>query len=117
MRPKPTVGQKLFALNIGEAARSRPKVLTPVTVTKVGRLYFTCETAAPYKFAKEYLIETWRERTQYTPDSRLYLTEAEFQDEQESQQICQRLGKAFEYGHNIHKIDLATLRRIAALVP
>ncbi len=39
---KPAVGQVLYSLNVGNAARGRERVLTPVVVIKVGRKYFTC---------------------------------------------------------------------------
>ena len=40
MKTKPVVGQVLYSLNVGNAARNCGQVLTPVTVVSVGRKYF-----------------------------------------------------------------------------
>lgn len=39
---KPKLGDILYSLNINNAARNVKQELTEVTVTKVGRKYFTC---------------------------------------------------------------------------
>ena len=48
MKPKPTLGQKVFSLNIGNNARHVPQVLSPATVSKVGRKYFSVKLQGPY---------------------------------------------------------------------
>ena len=48
MKAKPKVGQKLFSLNINDAASNRPPVRPPLAVTKVGRKYFYCHSYLPW---------------------------------------------------------------------
>lgn len=43
-KPTPQVGQTLYSLNIGNAARNCEQKLKPVIVRKVGRKYFECST-------------------------------------------------------------------------
>lgn len=118
--PKLTVGQKLFSLNVGNAARrGTPQVLTPVVVTKVGRKYFTVTPVGKDArcWEMEYHIEDWRERTEYTPNSQLYATEQEWLDEHESEVLSRRIYQAFEYGNNRKHLSVETLRTISALIP
>lgn len=116
MKPKVTVGQKLFSLNIGNAARHRKQVLTPVVVTKVGLKYFTVAEDDKWRLESQYHIDTWREKTEYTEHSKLYESEQSYKDEVERGSICLRLWKCFEYGRNQMNLSNETLRKIDALV-
>lgn len=114
--PKPTVGQKLFCLNVGNAARNVPQVLTPVIVTSVGRKYFTTKTEEKYPRNIDYHLDTWQEKTQFSKNSHLYLTEQEWLDETETQNICDEISHSFHYGKNGKNLPLATLRQIKQLI-
>lgn len=113
MKTTPTVGQVLYSLNVGNAARYVPQALTPVVVTKIGRKYFTAGEG--YR-AKQYHVDTWRQKTEYSVDSVLYESEQAYADEKEGREICGRLGLAFEYGQNINRLSLDTLRQIDRLI-
>ena len=113
---KVTVGQRLFSLNIGNAARRAKQVLKPVIVTKVGRKYFTVKTEDQYGFETEYCLENWCENTKYSPDSKLYEKEQQWEDEKEISVICEKIRRAFEYGKNNQNIDLEKLRMIFSIV-
>ena len=116
MIPKPTVGMKLFSLNIGNAARRREQVLTPVVVTKVGRKYFTVEEVGQYPFEHTYNIEDWSEKTDYIASSALYESEQEWVDEKEIRRLSGQISEAFKYGNNSKNLSLETLRMIASAI-
>lgn len=114
MKPIPKVGQRLFSLNVGNAARRVPQVLTPVIVTKVGRKYFTVKRDEQYAFGTEFWIEDWRQKTEYSNDHALYETEQEWLDEKETFSLLDDIRKAFDYGMG-RTIPLENLRKIAEL--
>jgi len=114
MREKPVVGQRLFSLNIGNAARNCEQMLTEVEVIKVGRKYFTCLRAGDDRgwSDESYHLDTWDEKTDYSAHSCLYLSEQEFNDEKEADAICKLLKDAFDCGCNRWNIPLPELRQI-----
>lgn len=110
----PVVGQTLYSLNSGNYSRHKPKVLTPVTVTKVGRKYFTCAPLDRLWDATEFHLFNWREKTEYSANQVLYASEQEWQDEKEAAEISGRIYEAFPYGRNIYSVPLPALREIDA---
>ena len=115
MKPKPTLGQEVFSLNIGNNARHVPQVLKPATVSKVGRKYFSVKLQGPHPMEREYHIENWRERTEYSAGTRLYASEKEYMDEKETAVIWGQLREAF-FTYNPTDFDLPRLRKIIAIV-
>jgi len=85
-----------------------------VEVTKVGRKCFTVCTVGKYKFTTEYHLETWRQKTQFSENHRLYTSMQEWEEEKESSQIMQFLRERFN-GWNHSKIPLENLRKIKEL--
>lgn len=117
MKPKVTVGMRLFSLNIGNAARRSPQVLTPVVVSKVGRKYFTVKTDDKYGFETEYRLDDWGENTGgYCANSKLYTSEQELADESESHNLCSKIADVFKYGNNTKNLNLETLRLIVGAI-
>ena len=110
---KPEVGETLYSLNVGNAARRTPQVLTPVVVTKVGRKYFTVGEGYA---ARQFHISDWTEKTEYSAVVALYESEQELEDEKESARLRKELGKAFEYGQNRNELTLDTLRQMHGLL-
>jgi len=115
MKPKPTLGQQVFSLNIGNNARRVPQVLSPATVSKVGRKYFFVKLDGPYPMEREYHIENWRERTEYSPWTKLYASEQEYADEKEMAVIWGQLRDVFST-YTPSGVDLPRLRKIIAIV-
>src|SRR6185503_14529235 len=113
MKPKVTVGQKLFRLNVGNNARFRPQVLTPVVVTKVGRKYFTTKNEERW-LETEYRLEDWIENNEYNSNSVLYASKQEYEDEKKIGRICNMIAETFQYGRNRKNLSVETLRAIAA---
>lgn len=113
----PVLGETLYSLNIGNAAWGKtPQVLTPVTVTKVGRKYFKCKPEGKYWSEVEYHLEDWSEHSNYSPNSKLYETQQEWEDEKESNFLSQEISKNFSYIGVARKIPLEKLRAIKAIL-
>jgi hypothetical protein len=115
MKPKPTLGQQVFSLNIGNNARRVPQVLRPATVSKVGRKYFSVRLDGPYSMEREYQIENWHERTFYSAGTKLYASEQEYADEKEMAVIWGQLRNVFS-AYIPSGFDLPRLRKIIATV-
>lgn len=119
---KPRVGDRLFRLNVGNAARRGGQKLTPVVVVKVGTKFFS---VSPDEFADrtsshmwtEFKLADWREKTNYTPNHALYRTEQEWLDEQEFHRTWTTLRETFaSYGSPKTALSLGQLRRIVAIL-
>jgi hypothetical protein len=111
---KPEVGQILYRLNVGNAARHVEQKLTPVRVTKVGRKYFTCASEGS-RFGTEYHLEDWTEKTEYSPDSALYSSQQAWEEEKESRELIKKIRDEFNYGNN-KNFNLNKLRGIAKIL-
>lgn len=113
---KPITGETLFDLNIGNAAHGCEQKLTPVIVTKIGRKYFTCApTEGQYRPETTYLIEDWRQNTEYCRDHKLYETAQEWNDEKEVGEIHAMLRS--EFGHYGRcKLPLEKLRAMKSIL-
>ena len=119
-RPKPEIGQTLYSLNVGNRHRQGwEQVLTPVTVIKVGRKYFTCAVQAlvgtmPHTH-EQYDIETWQQKTEFIANSKLYATPQEWEDEKEARKLKDAISKCFGIWGEV-EIPLEKLRRIKAIL-
>jgi hypothetical protein len=112
-KPKPQVGDVLYSLNVGNACnRFAPPMLTPVTVTKVGRKYFTAGEG--YR-AAEYSLENWRQKTNYSATSVLYPDVKTWEDQRDRNLILAFLSQQFGTW-SYPKLTLETLRAIKALI-
>ncbi len=121
MREKPIKGQKLYSLNVGNAARrSKGQVLTPVIVTKVGRKYFVCERVEDIGSHRDngiqYYLNTWRQKTDYSATSLLYENEQDWVNTKEIVSICKYIEDEFDYGRSKSKLSLQVLRSIEVLI-
>lgn len=114
---KPVLGETLFRLNTGNAARHCEQKLVEVTVTRIGRKYFTCApTDSQLKGnTHEFHIDTWRERTDYCQVYALYEKPEEWYDERETTALLGLLRQEFtRYGKS--PLSLAALRQIKAII-
>ena len=119
MNEKPKIGQTMYSLNIGDAARGRAQTLTPVRVIKIGRKYFTTIEIGHeeyIQFERQYHLSNWREKTEYSADSELYVSEKSREDKIEMKGICERLGKLFEYGRIPIGLDLESLLKMEEIL-
>jgi hypothetical protein len=114
-KPNPVVGQTLYSLNVCNAARNREQVLAPVIVTKVGRKYFTAQPEGKSYGARDYHLGSWRQKTEYSPDSELYADPKEWEDEKTAYDITGRIRQEFSH-YSKPSQTLDQLRRIAAIL-
>lgn len=112
MKKKPILGQILYSLNVGNAARRAPQHLTEVTVTLVGRKYFVCGTGWQQV---TYHLDDWRQKTIYSAESVLYETREEYERETEVSRKFQALRKHFEY--NSPRLPDEVIRKMYACLP
>ena len=110
------VGQILYSLNVGNAARNKEQVLIPVVVTKIGRKYFTAQIENKDYTSTQYRIDSMVENTNFSATSRLYISSNDYYNEKESSEICRELWGFFEYGHNKNNLSIDCLREIRRIV-
>jgi len=115
---KPEVGQTIYSLNIGNAARWTEQKLTPVVVTKVGRKYFYIsdpdKTDDVQLFEKVHL-SNWVQATDYSECFRLYETVQAYSDEKERKEIIKIIRKSFDL-YKKQKFTLEQLRAIREII-
>lgn len=112
MKEKPRVGQILYSLNVGNAARFGEQKLRPVEVTKVGRKYFTCGSGI---WGTQYYIDGWAQKTEYSANTRLYATEAEWEKEKEKNNLSGKMREFFNRDGE-RKLSLEQLRAIDEVI-
>ena len=114
MNQKPVVGQRLFALNVGNSARTAPQVLVPVTVVSVGRKYFTVKRDDLSWWECKFYVDSWREVSNYSANYALYATEQEWKDEKESIELWKAIRPTLDT--YTPSIPLDAIRKIKAIL-
>lgn len=115
MKRKPIVGETLYDLNTGNAARNCEQKLTPVVVSMVGRKFFQCHPPGKEWDKTSYHIETWREKTNYSSRHALYESKQEWDDRKEAAEIYARLRIVFSC-LGAPNIPLAKLKAVEAIL-
>lgn len=117
MKRKPVVGETLYSLNVGNAARNCPQVLTPMVVKHVGRKYFTCgRPGASDYWDVQFHLEDWREKTEYSSNHALYESEQAFEEEKEAGKLFEEIKKTFGCYRRPEHITLDRLKRIMEIL-
>lgn len=96
MDRKVEVGQELWLVDAGNRARYN-KGARPCVVVKVGRKYFDVEWG-DRRTSVTFHIDTWREKTEYTPGYRLFRSEAAYQQEAVRREWNFAFSGFFRYG-------------------
>lgn len=107
---RPIVGETLYSLNVGNAARDSEQVLTPVIVKSIGRKYFT--VIGKYGWEIKYYLDTWAEVTEYLADTYLYETEKEWEDEKEATELHHKIKYHFVYKKRLSLDQLRAINKI-----
>ena len=110
---KPVLGETLYSLNIGNAARGTTQELTPVTVSKVGRKNFTVGEGWQ---RKQFRLSDWSQKTNYSADYRLYESPQAWEDQKEAGDIAREISRTFQYGRYPKHLSLSALRKIRELI-
>lgn len=115
---KPELGQILYSLNIGNAARHREQKLTPVEVVKVGRKYFSCRPLGSNdKWAEtQYHLKNWQEKTEYLANSCLYESQKEFEEANEATKIIDWLLGFTRHGLKGKNVTIDDLRKVQKIL-
>ena len=81
MKPIPILGQRLFMGYINDGARRWTDKITPVVVTRVGRKYFSVRPVAggSHGIEIDFCLDSWEQRNVFTPSSKLYASEGEWE--------------------------------------
>jgi len=114
---KPKVGQTVYRLNIGNAARHQEQKLTPVVVSKVGRKYFYAGTDTQRTdFHNQYHLDNGIENCgEYSSNYCIYETRQEWEDEKEQRKLFDKMRGQFS-GYGRPKLTLSQLRKIDEIV-
>jgi len=114
---KPEVGETLYILNVGNnAGRYNPQRLAPVEVIKVGRKYFTVGETGKGHLHVQFHLDTWHQKSDFTPGWRLYQSPQDWEDEKEGREISNEIFERFSYSHDWQKLPLPVLRTIKGII-
>lgn len=110
----PRVGQIVYVLPLGHRTGAG-RELTPEVVCKVGRKFFYVgDPGKTWEWTK-YRLGTWEEACEYgEPDSRLYASPEEWEDEKEAVALARSIKKLFD-GYGRCRLSLDQLRRMKAI--
>lgn len=113
MKRKPILGETLYSLNVGNAARHCEQVLTPVVVKSIGRKYFTVES--PSSREVRFYLENWRQATNYCPNHELFESEQAWLDDKKTTEILAAIKDFFGiWGRR--NLTLDQLTRIKSII-
>ena len=116
-KPRPEVGQTIYSLNVGNAARNREQVLTPMTVTKVGRKYFTLLHDPQWpRMPVQFYLSNWREHSDYPSSHQLFESERAWLDAKAETEIRHALSGHFRYLDRTDGLTLNQLKRIQEII-
>ena len=106
---KPEIGQTVYRVGFGW--RSKTQTPEPVTVTKVGRKYFTVGEGWG---AMQFYLDDWLENAgEYSSSHRCYEDPKEWEEELEKEALEKELSRLF---HIRSHLSLSALRKIKAIV-
>ena len=117
-RTAPIIGQILFSLNVGNAARNREQKLTPVKVIAVGRKYFTTRpvgTEGNYADSK-FNLDDWSQVSDLSPDESLYESRQDWLTSIEQREMVKQIRGCFAGGGSGDDLSLEKLRKILAII-
>lgn len=115
---KPVVGQTVYSLNVGFAARGKAKKLTEYTVSKVGRKYFKLKGENGMETYCRFRISDWKEDTEYTPEHKLYPSEKAWEEDKELIELSKYISGFFRscFGARAEDLTIEQLRKIKSII-
>jgi hypothetical protein len=114
MKQKPKVGQTVCALHISERTGQGDRAPINMRVVRVGRRYFECETLSR-AFRIEFHLDTWRQKSDYSPDYRLYASREEWEAEKRQSELVEWFKRIFNT-YASPKYTLAALEAARAIL-
>lgn len=116
---KPKVGQIIYSLNVGNAARRCEQVLTPLVVCKVGTKYFYLAFQDGGFLRNSFHIDTWRENTTYSGSHKLYEKKETYEIEAETKALYEDIKPHFDSYAGWNKkgaLPVESLRKIKEII-
>jgi len=116
---KPEVGQTLYSLDVSYVTRPDGAKLSEVRVTKVGRKYFSCnpiEYLDRPHLARQYHLDDWREKSDYSVRTLLYTDPSVWEQEKEVNALYAYARLAFGGYSPSEQHTLEKLREIKAIL-
>lgn len=115
-RSKPYIGQSVYIVYNNRAILSTNVVEGNHTiVTKVGRKYFY----VAFKYCGQLLgfhIDTWRQKSEYTPDFHLYENKQEYLDLVKKKVLLLKIEEKLRYTSNCDDYTLEQVEKIAEIL-
>ena len=112
---KPEVGQIIYSLNVGNAARDREQKLTNMVVSKVGRKYFSCHLEG-FTRETQFHLDSWREKSEYSACYKLYSNPEEWEAEKERGNFIKLIKGCFSQYGNTTDLSSDKLKRIVNII-
>ena len=110
---KPVAGQTVYVFDSGR--RKGAGELIPMSVTKVGRTYFTAARKDGYARGIQFRIEDGLENTDIGTVRQVYFSEQDYFDEQERFHLIRQLRECFDWG-NEKEYTLSQLREVCRVL-
>ena len=85
----------MCALHISQPAKHGDRVPINMRVVRVGRRYFECETLSR-SFRLKFHLDTWAQKSDYSPDYRLYVSREEWESEKRREELLKWFRKSFD---------------------
>ena len=114
----PVVGQTVWSLTVGNAARYSPQKLTEMVVTKVGNKYFYVARPEHKHVAQmqtKVHLDTWNECTEYCASHAFYEKPQDWYDEKEWSDGVKQIRSVLSYV-NRERLSLDQVRGIVAIL-
>ncbi len=112
---KPKIGQIIYSLPSGNAARRSKIELSPMIVSNVGRKYFKCRKLNGLIDVQFYL-ENWHEKTEYSSNYKLYEKIQDYEDEASSIKMVRKIKSQFHEYNDYSNMELSKLKRIIEII-
>lgn len=111
-----SVGQVVYSMPVGNAARGRTVSLSPVVVRKIGRKWVQCSSEANPAYLTSYDIQRgYDDPKGFSSHSRIVLDAQQWEDEKEAARLVGEIRRAFDWGPG-DTLSLAQLRQIKVIL-
>lgn len=107
------VGQVIWTLNVGNAARRCGQELTERVITKVGRKYFYIEV---FRRKVKFEIETLEECSDYTSDYKVYINKQDYFNEIKKRELLTGIRGILTPQFGVSKVSLDTVISVAKIL-
>jgi hypothetical protein len=115
VRDKPKVGDELFLVDVGNAARNGRGSQRKCVVSKVGRKYFDVTYGDRCPSTVTFVIATRHQKTEYCANAALYDSEQHWADSVLADKLGRKIADSFRYSCG-SSFTLDQLRKVAEIL-